>query len=170
MIRGLRTIAAAAATTTLMVVTSVSTTHAAATAGTCTITAVAPVLSGTSLYGSATIKCTSATAVVGAISVVELDYAAKATTITASSPEDSVMNSLNLKYSAAFSATVAKGATATICFPGGGQLAAPLTKCSSTIPCLNTETGNEEYATRLTTAIPAITSDRTLPKDNAYAC
>jgi hypothetical protein len=154
-----------------MAVTSVSTADAAVTAGKCTITAVAPVLSGTSLYGSATITCTVATLVVGTISVVELDYAPKATTITATSPEDAVMNTLNASYTAVVSQNVAAKATVTVCFPGGKPPTAPATKCGgSTIPCLNTEVGNEEFATRFISALPAATSDRTLPKDNAFAC
>jgi hypothetical protein len=152
-----------------MAVTSVSTAHAAQTFGSCTMTAVAPVLSGTSLYGSLTVKCTALTAVIVKASVVELDYAAGATKITATSPEDLIVPVPELNYSF----TVAKNATVTVCLPGGplvaGQKACPTT----TVVCANTEVGNEEYATKVTNVSPAtvpLKTDRTLPTDNKYAC
>jgi uncharacterized membrane protein len=170
-------LAAAAATATLMAATSVSTAHAAVTVSTCTVTAIAPVLSGGTLYGSATIKCTTASSITGTISIVELDYATGAKTITATSPEDATLPKNTVALTAI---TVGKGATVTVCVPGG-LLVAPATKCGSTIPLgtnctsatpvgYNTEAGNEEYATKISLTIPAAGTDRTLPKDNAYAC
>ena len=117
---GLRSLAAAAATTTLMVVTSVCTAHAAVTVGTCTVTAVAPVLSGSTIYGSATIKCTAASSISGTISIVELDYDTKGK-ISASSPEDPTMP---INAVALTAVAVAKGATVTVCVPGGPLVAA----------------------------------------------
>jgi hypothetical protein len=180
---GLRTLAAAAATTTLMVVTSVCTAHAAVKVSSCTVTAVAPTLSGSTLYGSATINCTSASSITGTISIVELDYATGTKTITATSPQDATMP----KNAVALNAVpVAAKATITVCIPGG-LLVAPATKCgastlslgtnctSATPTGYNTEVGTgtagyEEYDTKIVLSIPAAGTDRTLPKDNSYAC
>lgn len=174
MFRGARSLAAAAATTALVVATSVCTAQAAATVGTCTLTAIAPVLSAGNVYGSATIKCTAATSFTGKLQIVELEYDT-AKKISASSPEDTTMPST---ASVALTAvSIAKNATVTVCIPGG-PLVAPATKCTTTLPAtcgtkvggFNTEADNEEWATKISATIPGVASDRTLPKDQAFAC
>ncbi|MEN9644323.1 MAG: hypothetical protein RL238_992 [Actinomycetota bacterium] len=110
----------------------------------CTVTAVAPTLSKTSLTGKATVPCTKATTVTVEIGVVEME----------STVEDTKVPIAVASKSVAVSANKA------------------VTVSTATMTCLNTETGNEEYATKARVNISGTVSawDRTVPKTDAFAC
>ena len=110
----------------------------------CTVTAVAPTLSKTSLTGKATVVCTKATTVTIEIGVVEMDS-------TVEDPKVPI---------AAASRSVAVAANKAV------------TVSTATLKCLSTETGNEEYASKARVNISGTVSawDRTVPKNDAFAC
>lgn len=122
--------------------------HAAQSASTstnkCTITAVAPTLSKGNLTGKATVVCTKATTVTVEFGVVEMD----------STTEDLKVPIAMASKSVAVSANKA------------------VTVSTATKACLNTETGNEEYASKARVNISGTVSawDRTVPKNDAFAC
>jgi hypothetical protein len=110
----------------------------------CTVTAVAPTLSSKNLFGQATVLCTLATSVSVEIGVVELDGTVEDTLVPIA------VRTVTVAVSANKAATIA----------------------TATATCLNTETGNEEYATKAQVNISGTVSawDRTLPKTDQYAC
>ncbi len=117
-----------------------------ATAGSnkCTVTALAPALTKTSLTGKATVLCTLATTVTLEIGVIELD----------STTEDSRVPIVVASKSVAVKAKTA------------------VTVSTATLTCLNTEAGNEEYATKVRVNISGTVSawDRFVPKTDQFAC
>jgi hypothetical protein len=117
-----------------------------ATAGTnkCTVTAVAPTLSKTSLSGKATVVCTVATTVTLELGVVEMD----GTVEDAKAPIPVAAKSVAVKANTAVTVTTA------------------------TLTCLSTEAGNEEYASKVRVNISGTVSawDRTTPKADSFAC
>ena len=137
-------------TVSSVIATSVAlpTLHAAQSATTstnkCTVTAVAPTLTKTSLTGKATVVCTKATTVTVEIGVVELDGTVEDTKVPV----------------AAASKTVAVTANKAV------------TVSTAVVTCLSTETGNEEYASKARVNISGTVSswDRTVPKIDAFVC
>lgn len=137
-------------TVSSVIATSVAlpTLHAAQSATTstnkCTVTAVAPTLTKTRLTGKATVVCTKATTVTVEIGVVELD---------------GTVEDLKVPIAAA-SKTVAVSANKAV------------TVSTAVVTCLNTETGNEEYASKARVNISGTVSswDRTVPKNDAFVC
>lgn len=117
-----------------------------ATAGTnkCTVTASAPTLSKGMLTGKATVLCTKATAVTVELGVVELDG-------TAEDPKVVI---------ASASKTVAVTANKAV------------TVSTAVVACVNTETGNEEFASKARVNISGTVSawDRTVPKNDSFVC
>lgn len=111
---------------------------------TCTVTALAPVLSRGSLVGSASVVCTLATAITIEIGVAELDGGS----------ED-----LRVPIPPA-TRTMAVGANQTVLVN------------TLTVPCTNTEVGNEEYATKTRVNISGVVSayDKFSPKLDSFAC
>lgn len=111
---------------------------------TCTVTALAPVLSRTSLTGSASVKCTVATTVTVEFGVIEMD----------GTTEDTRIPIALAKKSMAVKANTA------------------VTISTAAATCLSTETGNEEYATKVRVSLSGPTSayDRTTPANDSYAC
>ncbi len=116
------------------------------TAGTnkCTVTAIAPKLSKTSLTGSASVVCTVATTVTLEFGVVEMD---------------GTLEDVKIPVAVAKKSMAVKANTAVI-----------ITTASAT--CLNTETGNEEYATKVRVSLsgPVSAYDRTSPANDSYIC
>lgn len=110
----------------------------------CTVTAVAPTLTKTSLTATASVVCTKATSVTIEIGVVEMDGTTEDLKVPIATSSKTV-------------ALLANKAT---------------TVSTATLACLNTETGNEEYATKARVNISGTLStwDRTLPKTDAYLC
>lgn len=137
-------------TVSTVIATSVAlpTLHAAQSATTstnkCTVTAVAPTLSKTSLTGKATVLCTKATTVTVEIGVVELD---------------GTVEDVKVPIAAA-SKTVAVTANKAV------------TVSTAVVACLNTETGNEEFASKARVNISGTVSawDRSVPKNDAFLC
>lgn len=117
-----------------------------ATAGTnkCTVTALAPTLTKTSLTGRASVLCTTATIVTLDIGVVEID----------GTIEDGKVPITVTSKSVAVKANTA------------------VTINTATVTCLNTETGYEEYASKSRVNISGTVSawDRTVPKADSFAC
>lgn len=110
----------------------------------CTVTAIAPTLTKTNLTATASVVCTKATSVTIEIGVVELDGTAEDVKVPIAPSSKTV-------------AVLANKA---------------MTVSTATLACLNTETGNEEYATKARVNISGTLSawDRTLPKTDAYLC
>ena len=110
----------------------------------CTVTAVAPTLSKTSLTGKATVLCTGATTVTVEIGVVEMDGTAEDTKVPIAVASKSMAVSANKA----------------------------ITISTATLTCLNTETGNEEYATKARVNLSGTVSawDRTVPKADSFVC
>jgi hypothetical protein len=110
----------------------------------CTVTALAPTLTKTSLTAKASVLCTKATSVTVEIGVVELDGTADDVKVPIAPSSKSVAVSAN------------KAVTVT----------------TATVTCLNTETGNEEYATKARVNISGTVSawDRTVPKTDQFLC
>ena len=127
---------------------------------TCTVTAAAPTLTSTKqLTGNASISCTKATTVKATsvtvnyvVTVVELDFATGTTTLSLEQP-------LSASFQKSLTAIVTFGKTTTV--------------TSYTLACPNTDTDNEEYATKARIQIVGSTwtlDDRTAPKNNAFGC
>ena len=137
-------------TVSTVIATSIAlpTLHAAQSATTstnkCTVTAVAPTLSKTSLTGKATVLCTKATTVTVEIGVVELD---------------GTVEDVKVPIAPA-SKTVAVTANKAV------------TVSTAVVACLNTETGNEEFASKARVNISGTVSawDRSVPKNDAFLC
>jgi hypothetical protein len=110
----------------------------------CTVTALAPTLTKTNLTAKASVLCTKATSVTVEIGVVELDGTAEDVKVPIAPASKSVAVSAN------------KAVTVT----------------TATVTCLNTETGNEEYATKARVNISGTVSawDRTVPKTDQFLC
>ncbi len=110
----------------------------------CTITAIAPILKGTILTGSATVLCTLASSVAVLVSVVELD---------------GTLEDLKVEIpvkSIAVAVLANKAVTVT----------------TASVTCTSTETGNEEFATKAAVNIAGTVSayDRTVPKLDSFVC
>ena len=110
----------------------------------CTVTAKPPVLSGTTVTTFATVVCTKTATITIDIKAVELD---------GSSEQTNAVMAENKSLSVSVTANVAK-------------------TVSTTGSCLNTETGNEEYATKARVGIGTKYSsyDRTTPSSDSYGC
>lgn len=110
----------------------------------CTVTAVAPTLSKTSLTGKATVVCTTATVVTVEIGVVEMDGTAEDTKVPIPVASKSMAVSANKA----------------------------ITISTAVLTCLNTETGNEEYASKARVNLSGTVSawDRTVPKADSFVC
>lgn len=111
---------------------------------TCTVTAVTPTLNKTTLTGSVTVKCTIATTVTVEFGVVEMDGTTEDTRVPIPIASRSLaITRANTLFTVSVSAT-----------------------------CLNTETGNEEYATKARVGLSGPTSsyDRTTPANDQFAC
>jgi hypothetical protein len=117
-----------------------------ATAGSnkCTVTALAPTLSKTSLTGRASVVCTMATTVTVEFGVVEMD---------------STLEDTKVPIPMASKSVAVKANTA-------------VTVNTATLTCLNTETGNEEYASKARVNLSGTVSayDRTAPTNDSFAC
>lgn len=120
---------------------------------TCSITAVAPTLSSSKqLTGNASITCTK-TSTVTATSVT-VNYV-----ITVVEMDGTTEQALSTSFQKALSASVTFGKTTTI--------------TTYTLACPNTETGNEEYASKAKVQIVGSTwtlDDRTTPTTDQFAC
>lgn len=133
--------------TTLMAIAIPSAANAStsATAGAtkCTVTAVAPTLNGTTITATATVMCTVSTSISVEVGVVELD----------GTVEDVKVEIALIKKAV----TVLANKASTITITG---------------TCVSTETGNEELATKVRVNLSGIVSafDRTVPKNDAFAC
>lgn len=111
----------------------------------CTVTAKAPTLTTTKqLTGSATVVCTATSLITVTVTVVELDGTVEDATVL-----------MPVKTSL-FTAT--KNVTYTI--------------ATSTVACISTEAGNEEYASKTRVSLSGLTSayDRTAPANDSFAC
>lgn len=139
-----------AVATSTMLVMSVATpgAHAAQSATTstnkCTVTALAPTLTKTNLMGSVSVICTKATTVTVEFGVVEMDSTLEDVKVPIAPASKSV--------------AVLAGKAVTV--------------TTATVVCTNTETGNEEYATKARVNISGTVSawDRTVPKTDQYLC
>ena len=110
----------------------------------CTVTSLAPTLNGTTLTAKASVLCTVSSSVAVEVGVVELDGSAEDAKVVIG------MRSIAVTVSANKAATVT----------------------TASVSCVNTETGNEEYATKALVNISGTVSayDRTVPKTDAFAC
>lgn len=125
-----------------------------ATSGTtsCTVEALAPAVTQTStgkvLTGSARVWCTAATTVTVRIYVGELDLAVEQVVIAETSKSVAVSRTTSTSKIAYTSVT------------------------TSTVPCPNTEVGNEEFRTsaKLSFGTASTDYDRTIPLIDQYAC
>ena len=133
-----------AASLSLAVAPTVSATQSVNKSFQCTITAKAPVLSGKTITTFATIVCAKAATVTIDIKAVELD---------GTSEQTNVVMAENKSLSVSVSANVAK-------------------TVSTTGTCANTETGNEEFATKARVGIGTSYSsyDRTTPANDSFLC
>jgi len=137
----------AAVAVTTMVVPGVAQAAQSITSGTakCTVTSVAPTLSKTTLTAKVTVLCTVSTSVSVEVGAVEVDSA----TATFQQVIAQTKKSVSVKANTSVAVTVS-GA------------------------CLNSETGNEEFATKARVAFGTSTSwslyDQTAPANDAYRC
>lgn len=110
----------------------------------CTVTAKPPVLSGTTITTYAVVNCTKAATITIDIKAVEMD---------SSTEQSNAVMAENKGLSVSVTAGVDKTIT-------------------TTGTCLNTETGYEEFATKVRVGIGSKYSsyDRTSPANNSYNC
>lgn len=112
---------------------------------TCTVTAVKPTLTATKqLTGSATVVCTGATVITVDVTVVELDGTLEDPTVLMPTKKLSISAAKNVTY----------------------------TVPTSTVTCISTETGNEEYASKARVSLSGLVSayDKTVPAADSFAC